>query len=243
MTTLEILQHKLNYLRETVDFNKNMEVFNDKNGNADLLAVRHHRYQLGPCLTEAEVIAVEQQYRIRLPEDYREFLLNIGNGGAGPDSGMGSLSGSIETAKLKCPDLADDVLAKPFPLVKPYVFPLDGTSDEVEAFLKDLWRPEYMQGTLPLADCGCGVDVLLIITGEARGTLWLDDRCNDSGIWPLYVVDGKIDHTIGCAAGHHRADTSALQPCDFNVWYDVWLDERIDIHARYKRGEWKSPWG
>jgi SMI1 / KNR4 family (SUKH-1) len=47
-----------------------------------------HRYRLNAQLTESEIAAFEQHYGARLPEDYRGFLIQVGNGGAGPHYGI-----------------------------------------------------------------------------------------------------------------------------------------------------------
>src|SRR5579884_2697565 len=47
-----------------------------------------HHYLLNPCLSERQVQEAETHYGIALPEDYRQFLLLMGNGGAGPDYGL-----------------------------------------------------------------------------------------------------------------------------------------------------------
>ncbi|MBW3596433.1 MAG: SMI1/KNR4 family protein [Planctomycetes bacterium] len=39
-------------------------------------------------LTESQAAAFEKKYAITMPEDYRQFLTQIGNGGAGPYYGM-----------------------------------------------------------------------------------------------------------------------------------------------------------
>src|SRR5438552_14698202 len=47
-----------------------------------------HPYRLHPVLTEAEVLAFQAAHGIRLPDDYREFITRVGNGGAGPYYGL-----------------------------------------------------------------------------------------------------------------------------------------------------------
>ena len=48
---------------------KNLEVF-----GADA-----HKYHLNPPVSEAEILAFEQKYRLTLPKSYRDFLLTIGD--------------------------------------------------------------------------------------------------------------------------------------------------------------------
>jgi hypothetical protein len=45
---------------------------------------RWHRYRFDRTLTEKEVAAIEARHRFSVPRDYREFVLTIGDGGAGP---------------------------------------------------------------------------------------------------------------------------------------------------------------
>ena len=47
-----------------------------------------HRFQISPCLTGSELGELESAYGISVPTEYRNYLLNFGNGGAGPGYGV-----------------------------------------------------------------------------------------------------------------------------------------------------------
>jgi len=54
-------------------------------------------FDLGPCLSETEVQTFEAHHGVQLPEEYRCFLLEVGNGGAGPLEGLLPLAESVQT--------------------------------------------------------------------------------------------------------------------------------------------------
>ena len=80
---MQKIWHKL---RQLVTYDSNLTVFGS----------RHHKYRIYPCLTETEIRGFERQYQVVLPEDYRHFLLEIADGGAGPDYGLRRLSNCPE---------------------------------------------------------------------------------------------------------------------------------------------------
>ncbi len=71
-----------------------------------------HKYRLNPCLTESAVARFETENRIQLPADYRAFLLQVGNGGAGPFFGMYRLEKCLEHLGAKQEDVHPEL---PFP--------------------------------------------------------------------------------------------------------------------------------
>ncbi|WP_020469468.1 SMI1/KNR4 family protein [Zavarzinella formosa] len=47
-----------------------------------------HWYRFGPKLAPSLIAWLEAKYGIELPEQYRQFLIEVGNGGAGPYNGL-----------------------------------------------------------------------------------------------------------------------------------------------------------
>lgn len=70
-------------------------------------------------------------------------------------------------------------------------------NDRTDAPYEDPWQAA---GTLPIATLGCTMDMILVVTGAARGQVWMDDRGADGGLTPY---------------------------SDFQTWYLAWLGSRI----------------
>src|SRR5262245_26584807 len=67
-----------------------------------------HKGRLNPVLSEEELVAFERKHRITLPEEYRTFLREVGNGGLGPGDGLSPLAEAAEKSPSRDLD-------KPFP--------------------------------------------------------------------------------------------------------------------------------
>ncbi|MEG4217672.1 SMI1/KNR4 family protein [Microcoleus sp. Pol14C6] len=132
-------------LRRLRQEDKNLRVF-----GAD-----SHQYKLGQTLAEAELQSFERKHQIKLPEDYRLFLKEIGNGGAGPFYGLEPLEKAAQYRDL----------SKPFPFTKA----TDSYSDEELEEWGD--RDEY-PGVLELCHQGCAIYSYLVVNGPAHGTIW-----------------------------------------------------------------------
>lgn len=139
-----------------------------------------HRYSLNQPLTESEVTAFEARYGLSLPEDYRTFLLEIGDGGAGPFCGIHRLDRSNLPAR-DGEDLLPGFLAGDFPHAQSWNEPGDGSPEAEEKY----FDPAHIRGSLNLSHQGCGYMVRLVLNGPQRGTLWEDGRCSDAGITPF----------------------------------------------------------
>lgn len=111
---------------------------------------RAHRYLLRPPLAPDRVEHLEREAGVSLPADYRDFVLELGDGGAGPALGLWPLDDPRQLATLAGPCLLGDEERAP---------PAPGTP----------WG-----GVVALGQLGCGHVVYLIVSGARRGQVWLD---------------------------------------------------------------------
>ena len=137
----------------------------------------YHAFALAPTLPESEAKAFEEKHGIFLPEEYRAFLTEVGNGGAGPFYGINPLGLNDNGRPLEGEDFGD--LQRPFP----GPLPVDTPGEE--------FGPEHLlDGCLQIAHMGCGYYVLLVVSGPLRGSLWEDIRVADGGLRPLLDEQG-----------------------------------------------------
>jgi hypothetical protein len=169
-------------------------------------------YALSAPLTEAQLAAAEAELGVRLPAEYREFLLVVGTAGAGPDYGLVGPAGwamgdelprvtatvtTVEGATFTAGTGPRPALAGQPDPSRP--FPLRGawTSDDP---LPVVPGGHLYDGCIQLNDIGCGYATFLVVTGEQRGNVWVDYSAGDGAIAP---VGGFLD------------------------WYGRWLDEVV----------------
>jgi hypothetical protein len=218
---LTVIMRKLVYLRE-VDGERRIEG-----------AVRH-KYVLHAPLMEHQVQQFEIDHGVALPEAYRTFLTFVGNGGAGPFSGLLPLEEGIREFGLRNDP---QLLSRSFPIGEAVElsalieeqtdFDPCASSESMGEFFRRLENdpsfkmvydaldeqfhsPYYSRGSLMICDYGCGIVFRLIVTGDERGNIWLDDRANDNGVYPI------LDPRTG-------------QHIDFCTWYETWLDHSLRL--------------
>ena len=140
--------------------------------------------------------------------------MEIENGGAGPRLGLLKLK---EWNKELVNEKTDhNLLSTSFPYVKDWnTNRPDGEDSDLyyqsEAFAK--WSYEYfdnkhISGSIRLSHYGCGIFYFLVVTGAEKGNIWVDDRCNDCGIYPAISKMAKAK-------------------MNFSEWYQEWLTESI----------------
>ncbi len=136
------------------------------------------RSELNPPLSAVDVRKFEVDNQIELPDDYREFLLQVGNGGVGPpEYGLCTLGTEETQFKPHGWSARQDLtrIRDTFPFTKYWIWDDGGVSDEGTA-------AHVYNGSLKLGTEGCGMDWHLIITGPDRGVPWM---ISGEGIQPV----------------------------------------------------------
>jgi hypothetical protein len=101
-----------------------------------------HEFRLNASLPKADVVAFENVHKVSLPDDFRQFLTNVGNGGAGPFYGVFPLGKMDDNFGLRTWHEDDGfigVLSKPFPLREEW----NDISSQPSAELADQDESEY----------------------------------------------------------------------------------------------------
>jgi len=172
-----------------------------------------HEYKLNACLKDVHIAAFETKYNIILPSEYRRFLLEVGNGGAGPGYGLYVLETAVESY---LPNY--QILSQPFPLTQPW--------NDLD-LVRDVYLDnKFVQGTLTIANYGCGIYALLVISGEQQGKIWIDDRTNDSGIYPASRNFCHYFHDLD--ADDFLPDNDYGEPLSYDDWYEDWLNRSLE---------------
>jgi SMI1 / KNR4 family (SUKH-1) len=213
------MQNLKNKLSQLASLDKSSEVFGSES----------HQYKLNPCLSEKEVCELEAKYKITLPQEFRDFILKVGNGGSGPGYGLVGID-SVELSKMDL--LGNDFLSSPFSLQEEWN-DLDLLQNSNGNSSDAYYDPKLVQGSLLVAEYGCGIEARLVITGEQAGKIWIDDRVGEGGIYPL---------TNHCAAFFHddpdiednlyESVEEVKEALSFCEWYENWLNRSISQVVR-----------
>ncbi len=120
-----------------------------------------HRYELAAPADPDALAAFEHRLGVGLPVDYREWITQVGDGGAGPMLGLLPLAQEAEDAVI---DYAAD-----FPFTAEQPCPPAAEDAEFQ-WSENMGR--IHRGVTVLANEGCGMYNLLILRGPAAGQVW-----------------------------------------------------------------------
>ena len=119
-------------------------------------------------LEESDLGAFEKKHQVTLPEDFRDYLLQIGNGGLGPDYGIYPIQ---STQSFKGINQS---------WVDPKAYNAMGEDDFGTPFGQTLIKASR-KGILYIGDRGGGFSTFLVITGPNSGEVWYDKTVTDEG--------------------------------------------------------------
>lgn len=172
----------------------------------------YHRYQIGHPLTEKDIQIFESSCGITLPEDYRQFLVNVGHGsgidshdaGAGPNYGLYSLQrirrGFSDDDETKM-NLAASCPFLPNMSDEEWLATVERYKEDRECYSEEKYLSPF-PGMMEISSQGCSNVTLLILNGSYRGkVVYADEELNGP---PIFVYDQN-----------------------FIDWYERWLDETI----------------
>jgi len=169
-----------------------------------------HRYRPGPPLTASELAECESNLGVQLPAEYRDFVMQVGNGGVGPFYGLFQLGGF----DMENPTDPDQI-KKPFRWIdatNPSQWQSSGPEDGALIMSEGEEGESYLEwwiipGVLYICNYGCAIRFFLVVNGPQAGEVWIDRQAEDKGIIPERGEDGSTLH--------------------FLQWYEKWLDEGI----------------
>ena len=124
---------------------------------------------MGECLSEDVITAFENRHNIQLPQAYRMFLKNVGDG--------------CEHMFEDCPlnrleDIPCQDLSEPFMLEEFWLWEED---DRAEDVIEAEMQNKVYRGNLELINMGDSMSYNLIVTGKCQGEVW---NFTDVGVQP-----------------------------------------------------------
>lgn len=194
--------------------------------NFNIFGSAKHRYELGEPLSEKSFRSLEEKYNCVFPEDYKIFITQLGNGGAGPYYGFFPIE--VEDHNHGYCSWAEGGLitdlSKPFPFCSEWNLsdefwdnepdPDENTPENIEEEMWEKWEAQLeekywniMDGAIPICHQGCAVRNWLVVSGSEKGTVWVDYRGDQEGIAPLATASGAR--------------------LSFTKWYLDWLNKSI----------------
>lgn len=164
-----------------------------------------HGYEFNKTISEHAVDTFQRQNQIELPADYREFITQIGDGGAGPHYGIKSVADAAKYSDL------------------PASFPWSSeiTLDSDSDF--GLW--ETLPGVLVIAERGCGYSDVFVVNGIAKGQIWSDFTAVDCPLSPTHgsFTDWYVEWAERCIA------TIKREPLIDQIQVGMSVDEVRDV--------------
>ena len=177
----------------------------------EMFGVADHQYRLGSPVDLAFVRTIEEAYHFRFPEDYVQFITEVGDGGAGPGYGLypfGYYCTEVESTKEA---KAREIWLEDFCISK------EEYEKNPEKYFRGgkgsfNWDNDTPYGFFHLGTYGCWRDFGLITAGERYGQVFIRD------------TEGAFE----------------LEARNFQEFYQDWLNSILDTKQFQKElEEWR----
>lgn len=171
MERINIIKEKLEKLKK---FDKEFSIFGSY----------EHKYELNPTLTEQEISKIETENGITLSFEYRQILMELGNGGAGCGYGLEPLS----LKNITPPYIGTKQLLRNW-----------GDPKKIDYDMVDLGE---ISGYIKLFDYGCGIEKCLIVNGaEKEELIYFDcdgrfEKIEDKSLLDIY--ENWLNESLEC---------------------------------------------
>lgn len=181
-----------------------------------------HDFAVGEPMAEAELLAIERQYQVSLPAEYRAFLGRFGDTTVGPGNRFRRVREGL-TAGSK----------EPFTLAKPFLGTCSPSHQRLsnerqwEAFkglLEEWERIPKGNGVLWISDYGCAMYGVLVLNGPYRGQVWFL-----TGDAAYYGPFGGSESLHDESAAADWTPTEEPREYSFFEWYEGWLNVRLKM--------------
>jgi uncharacterized protein (TIGR02996 family) len=164
-------------------------------GRAERVDETVSQYTPNSCLTESDLRAWEASYRVALPEEYRLFLREVGNGGVQAGSYTDFIVEPLANVR------GEMSAARPFPVtdgrLRSRLLQLEAEGQPANGVLfpelTAYWRGADQPGCLVFGQYPSSDALFLVTAGELRGSVWC---CVSSGTPEL----DKIGEPVGFLA-------------------------------------------
>ncbi len=177
----------------------------------ELFGTNKHKYQLNPPVASSFVRSIEEKYDFLLPDDYFQFITEVGDGGAGPHYGIEPFEDLVKRSLIQDAEEYNELYRKS---LKNSFTPRPMLPDELENYAiatKTSYEQnpdEYFVYDKSDEDAECNFDGFYIL--GTQGCQW------DFGIVTAGKMRGKVFVTDNIGAYCLIADS-------FEEFYKNWL--------------------
>lgn len=170
----------MDYIQQVSSVKEKLLLLKEKDKEFRVFGAASHRYELFPPLAESRIAEFEASQNVKLPEDYRLFLTEIGNGGAGPDHGMTPFEVAV----------ADTKPNRFFQWTNESEVEFSEETEQAAREWED-WT-ENRPGIVRINEQGCGIYTFLVVNGHSYGETWVDFFGSMKPLKNSFIEDYRI---------------------------------------------------